>query len=314
MTTRSLTKKYVEIRNSAKTINVRKNSEDRDSYDERGLLKLSPDSSAWKASKQNELPPEWVDTIELVGEDITKIQTKLSELDVLFKRRARVDFQTDEAGLEREIEMKTNDLTRIFHHAEAKLKQFGSVGSEELSTAEKSVRKNLQMSMAKKLQTLSTTFRVAQRNYMTNLRGQSQASTSETLEKLGVEDVLVTTENESEFEDTGFTKKQMMVVEETEQETRRRDAEIVRIAKSIEELAAIFRELAVLVIDQGTLLDRIDYNMESAVENVRQGKEQLDKAEEHQKNAMSVRCIILLVVLIIVMLGVLIWKHSSANK
>jgi len=54
--------------------------------------------------------------------------------------------------------------------------------------------------------------------------------------------------------------------------------------------------------------------MEGAVENVRQGKEQLDKAEEHQKNAMSVRCIILLVVLIIVMLGVLIWKHSSTNK
>ena len=62
------------------------------------------------------------------------------------------------------------------------------------------------------------------------------------------------------------------------------------------------------------MLDRIDFNMEGAVENVRQGKEQLDKAEEHQKNAMSVRCIILLVVLIIVMLGVLIWKHSSTNK
>ena len=40
-----------------------------------------------------------------------------------------------------------------------------------------------------------------------------------------------------------------------------RDEEIVRIAKSIEELAAIFKELAVLVIDQGTILDRIDYNM-----------------------------------------------------
>ena len=50
-----------------------------------------------------------------------------------------------------------------------------------------------------------------------------------------------------------------------------RDQEIVRIAKSIEELAAIFKELAVLVIDQGTILDRIDYNMESAVENAKQG-------------------------------------------
>ncbi len=90
-----------------------------------------------------------------------------------------------------------------------------------------------------------------------------------------------------------------------------RDEEIVRIAKSIEELAAIFKELAVLVIDQGTILDRIDYNMESAVDQAKEGIKQLEKAEEHQKNSMSVKCIIGLVVLIIILVGVLIWKHSG---
>jgi len=42
----------------------------------------------------------------------------------------------------------------------------------------------------------------------------------------------------------------------------RRDHEINAIVQSIEELSQIFKELAVLVIDQGTILDRIDYNME----------------------------------------------------
>jgi syntaxin 16 len=88
----------------------------------------------------------------------------------------------------------------------------------------------------------------------------------------------------------------------------------VRIAKSIEELANIFKELAVLVIDQGTILDRIDYNMENAVEAATEGVKELTKAEEHQKNSMSVKCIILLVVLIIIMVGVLIWKHSDKKK
>ena len=46
------------------------------------------------------------------------------------------------------------------------------------------------------------------------------------------------------------------------QEVNERDTEIMRIAQSIEELAVIFKQLAVLVIDQGTILDRIDYYQE----------------------------------------------------
>lgn len=90
-----------------------------------------------------------------------------------------------------------------------------------------------------------------------------------------------------------------------------RDIEITRIAKSIEELAAIFKELAVLVIDQGTILDRIDYNMETAVASATEGVKHLKQAEEHQKNALSVKCIILLCVLIAIMVGILVWKHSG---
>lgn len=44
-----------------------------------------------------------------------------------------------------------------------------------------------------------------------------------------------------------------------------RDEEIRKIAESIQELSTIFKELAVLVIDQGTILDRIDFNMEQVL-------------------------------------------------
>ena len=92
------------------------------------------------------------------------------------------------------------------------------------------------------------------------------------------------------------------------------DEEITRIAKSIEELAQIFKELAVLVIDQGTILDRIDYNMEQVLEHTKEGIVQLEKAEAYQKSALPLRCIIVLVILIAIMLGVLILKNTSSKN
>ena len=91
-----------------------------------------------------------------------------------------------------------------------------------------------------------------------------------------------------------------------------RESEITRIAKSIEEVVQIFKELAVLVINQGTILDRIDYNMEHADE----GKDDIVIIVEppHQKIALPMRCIIALVVLIAIMLIVLVAKNSPQKS
>ena len=54
-----------------------------------------------------------------------------------------------------------------------------------------------------------------------------------------------------------------------------REREINEIAKGIIELADIFKDLQMMIIDQGTMLDRIDYNIENMSVNVKEAEKEL---------------------------------------
>ena len=54
-----------------------------------------------------------------------------------------------------------------------------------------------------------------------------------------------------------------------------REREINEIAKGIIELADIFKDLQTMVIDQGTMLDRIDYNVERMATDVKAADKEL---------------------------------------
>ena len=88
-----------------------------------------------------------------------------------------------------------------------------------------------------------------------------------------------------------------------------RDVEIQNLVKGINDLAVIFKELSVLVIDQGNILDRIDYNIEQAVRHTKKANIQLHKSEDHQTSRIRT-CIFCLVVSILVMIIILIIKHT----
>ncbi len=314
MATRNLTRRFLESRNASKA-NRALNVDATDSSDvhlinlENGDNSSSSSASSgnWTEQAKRSLPPIWVDRIEQIEEDTLKIQSKMKELSTLHSKRLMVDFATDEATQEREIDKTTQAITSIFRHAESLLKQFSKQGDEgRISKQEMTVRNNLTRSTAKKLQGLSLAFRTSQKEYLARMSAQKKGGKATDTNL----DFLSNSPSTSSSGADIFSSGQIQELEQTEDLVAERDVEINRVAKSIEELAAIFKELAVLVIDQGTILDRIDYNMEMTVDHTKEGLVQLHKAEEYQKSAFPMRCIIVLVVLIIIMLIVLVVKHQ----
>lgn len=85
------------------------------------------------------------------------------------------------------------------------------------------------------------------------------------------------------------------------------------LAKSAQELAQIFKDLNQLVIEQGTIVDRIDYNMDQAVVKVKEGLQQVVKAEEYKKSNRPGFIIFVLIVIIII-LGVLLYLKKRPSS
>merc|ERR1719223_255341 len=203
----------------------------------------------------------------------------------------------------KKIERMTNDITDKFRQAERLLQRVG-IATKRSGGEEATVGANVQRSLAKKLQELSVEFRQKQRKYLTDVQAQKNGGLAETESKFGID------LNEKE-QDYGFNQQQMAVVDDLQEAVQSRDHEIAQIAKSIEELGSIFKELAVLVIDQGTILDRIDYNMEAVVEHTKTGIKQLEKAEKHQKNARPMKCIMCSLLTITVLVILLLLKYRA---
>lgn len=57
-----------------------------------------------------------------------------------------------------------------------------------------------------------------------------------------------------------------------------RDKELTHIAQSISELSELFKDLSALVIDQGTVLDSVEYNIEQTSIQMKEAVKELDVA------------------------------------
>jgi len=253
------------------------------------------------------LPPSWVSDVDSVNTTVSEIQHLMSELASMHASRIGTVFGRDLDNMERQIERKTTEVTGLFRKAERYLKKVGA-STRQAGGEESTVGANVQRSLAMQLQTLSSDFRQKQRKYLTDVKAQKSGGLVESEARFGInleDDGTL----QNDFTSFGQSPHQMATVDDLQSEIQSRDKEISQIAKSIDELGSIFKELAVLVIDQGTILDRIDYNMEAVVDSTKIGIKQLEKAERNQKSARPMKCIFCLLGTIIILLLILVMKH-----
>jgi len=218
------------------------------------------------------VPPSWMAAIEDVHYNVAKIKENMDKLSELHKVYLLPQFNVDDASDETgSIDVLTDFITKTFQQTHNKI-QF--IGKQAVGPQEESMKKNIQSSLALQLQNMSLAFKASQRDYLQRLQGiQARGRNLPTIDL-----------SNDEAPDIGFTPEQLKILDDTTVTATQRDQDIKQIVKSITELATIFKELQTLVIEQGTILDSIEYNVETTSHNVDQGVKELAQASTIQKS------------------------------
>ncbi|KAI8599325.1 t-SNARE [Dissophora ornata] len=253
------------------------------------------------------LPPKWVDIVDEVDEELDRIKANIQKLDTMHKKHLLPGFD-DRIQEEREIERLTDEITQQFHASQRRIKRINAESKHSSSSQEQAMSRNVQVSLAQKVQDASAIFRQKQNTYMQRMRGV----------ELRNKDIFsgVQPMNSSisdDPEESGFTNAQLTFAEQSNSTITQREQEINHISRSIFQLADIFKDLQTMVIDQGTLLDRIDYNVEQTAVHLQDAVYELDEGEKYQKKTRNRKIILLLMLLIAGLFIVLIFKPKRHN-
>ena len=211
----------------------------------------------------------------------------------------------DTSGRARDIKDKLETLKDENKNFEADEDNRGSARAQ--------VRQNLYNAHVRRFQAIMTAYNTAREDFKSNLQDRL-------VRQLRIVDANRTPEEISQLVESGQAQdiiKQALVsdsLRDTVEDLRDRNAELMKIQRSVQELFELFKDLHTLVELQGETLNVIENRISSARDYVEKGKENVHVAADYQLKARKRKCCLLMIVLIIllaVLLPTLLSKFSS---
>nr|XP_046181548.1 syntaxin-12-like isoform X3 [Oncorhynchus gorbuscha] len=121
------------------------------------------------------------------------------------------------------------------------------------------------------------------------------------------EEQLVSFDNQDDWAQTitQTTEEDLALIKERETNIRKLESDILDVNQ-------IFKDLAVMIHDQGEMIDSIEANVESAEVHVDRGTEQLQRAAYFQQKSRKKMCILAVVLsIVLTILGIIVWQATQ---
>ena len=260
----------------------------------------------------------YVESYKKVNNILEDLSINFASLKSLQQERIKPKFNDEEIEnkkIDKEIKKLILNMMKKIKFCEALIKmeklKKNNIHNKDDSIEEK-VKNNVKMNLIGKIQNFTNEFRKNEQQFLKNLK-----------EIGGGEDFIIDNNNHhhnninnlddsfsSLDEEKESLNKDFLYTQEDDlkSQIRQRDEDINILANSINELAQIFKDLQNVVQEQGTILDRIDYNIDVSYENSKRGLKYIQKAEEHQNESCFRNAILVLFIIIFIETILIIFK------
>ncbi|KAL5477358.1 hypothetical protein EMCRGX_G024148 [Ephydatia muelleri] len=267
-----------------------------------GVYDESPDDTPLKGEDEEELVGGFLTNVDEFTKSINQIGTAVEQLRRDHGRMlAAVHDDEAKKDADKMMDMVTK-LSQKVHRGLNTMKD--QVASDERgperNTADFRIKKAQYTTLARKFRDVMGEYNNIQEEYREKCKERIQRQLKYTGRQVTEDQVeeMIESNNTAIFTqdiliDTAQKRQALNEVEE-------RHKEILSLEQNIKELHEMFVDLAVLVDEQGEIIDRIEYNVETAAVHVDQGRKQLRQAVTLKRKSNRLRmCIICIVICVV---------------
>ncbi|XP_022668285.1 syntaxin-16-like isoform X2 [Varroa jacobsoni] len=292
MAVKNLTDVYLLMRsNSAR---AKRSLDEDDVGDTVSLVSASGDAERgeWGGPRNRERrvlqAPLWTDNLAEIKADIARIRHHLTELKRLHDKHLNRPSLLDEQDEESRIRAAQDEIGRLLRDCQSHVAIINRWSQAKQSGwAERQLTDNVVRAVAGQLREVTELFRQSQTDYCNRIKQRNNAGAffdqTISLDEPPTDPAIMQS-------DMMFVTTQDLL---TAEEVAQREEEIQAVVRSINELNVVFKEVARLVVEQGSVVDRIDYNVDAVQTSVSQGLQQLRQAAAAYKRGNGkLKCIV----------------------
>ncbi|XP_062834627.1 syntaxin-7 [Anolis carolinensis] len=247
----------------------------------------------------NQLAQRITSNIQKITQCTAEIQRVLSQLGT----------PQDTHELRQQLQQKQQYTNQLAKETDKYIKEFGSLPSINLQRQRKIQKDRLVNEFTTALTNFQRVQRQAaekERDFVARVRASSRVSGGTTDESFR-EGTLVSWDSQPQTQvlDEEITEDDLRLIEERESAIRQLEADILDINE-------IFKDLGMMIHEQGDVIDSIEANVETAEVHVQQANQQLSRAADYQRKSRKKICILIVVLVLgVTVLGLVIWGATK---